>query len=49
MDRALFFACRADREKHCSEVESGSGRVYRCLMDRQEKGDLDSKVGLTNL
>ena len=33
MDRALFFACKNDRESFCGKVESGKGRVYQCLMD----------------
>ena len=31
MDRALFFACRDDRERFCEKVNSGKGRVYKCL------------------
>ena len=33
MDRALFFACKDDREGFCGKVQSGKGRVYQCLMD----------------
>ncbi|ODN04277.1 Golgi apparatus protein 1 [Orchesella cincta] len=32
LDRALFFACRDDREKFCSRVQAGNGRVYKCLI-----------------
>lgn len=32
LDRALFFSCRDDREKFCSRVQSGNGRVYKCLL-----------------
>ncbi|XP_067931662.1 Golgi apparatus protein 1-like isoform X2 [Watersipora subatra] len=43
LDRPLFFACRADREKHCKVVHSGNGKVYKCLMEKQQEGVLDSK------
>jgi len=32
LDRALFLACRHDKEQFCGRVQSGEGRVYRCLM-----------------
>ena len=32
LDRALYFACRDDRENFCHRIQSGEGRVYRCLM-----------------
>lgn len=32
LDRALFFSCRDDREKFCSRVQAGNGRVYKCLL-----------------
>lgn len=32
LDRALYFACRDDREKLCDRVVSGQGRVYKCLI-----------------
>ena len=35
LDRALYYACRADRERLCSQVASGNGRVYRCLYERK--------------
>ncbi|CAF1472781.1 unnamed protein product [Adineta ricciae] len=35
LDRALFTACRDDRERLCSQVPSGNGRVYRCLYDQK--------------
>ncbi|CAF1086846.1 unnamed protein product [Adineta steineri] len=35
LDRALFYACRDDRERLCSQVQSGNGRVYRCLYDQK--------------
>lgn len=30
-DRQLFYACREDRERLCSGVTSGDGRVFSCL------------------
>nr|XP_045603883.1 Golgi apparatus protein 1-like [Procambarus clarkii] len=39
LDRALFFACREDREKFCENIRSGEGRVYKCLMKHKtERG-----------
>lgn len=39
LDRALFFACREDREKFCENIRSGEGRVYKCLMKhKMERG-----------
>ncbi|CAB3405076.1 unnamed protein product [Caenorhabditis bovis] len=32
LDRPLFFACRADRERYCKDVPSGQGKVFECLM-----------------
>ena len=32
LDRALYLACREDKEKFCQRVHSGEGRVYRCLI-----------------
>jgi Golgi apparatus protein 1 len=31
-DRSLYFACREDRERFCERVQSGKGRVIKCLM-----------------
>ena len=32
LDRALYLACAQDKEQFCGKVQSGEGRVYRCLM-----------------
>ena len=32
LDRALYFACKDDREKFCEKIVSGKGNVYNCLM-----------------
>ncbi|XP_054162657.1 Golgi apparatus protein 1-like [Oppia nitens] len=40
LDRGLYFACRDDREKFCHRIESGDGRVYRCLMKHKLEKDL---------
>ncbi|KAI6197524.1 hypothetical protein M3Y94_01234100 [Aphelenchoides besseyi] len=32
MDRPLYFACREDRERFCSEIQAGDGRIFECLM-----------------
>ena len=33
LDRALFFACKDDREAFCGKITSGEGRVYSCLTE----------------
>ncbi|CAF1437662.1 unnamed protein product [Adineta steineri] len=35
LDRALFIACRDDRQRLCPRVASGNGRVYRCLYEQK--------------
>jgi golgi apparatus protein 1 len=35
LDRALYYACREDRERLCGQVPSGNGRVYRCLYEKK--------------
>eukprot|EP00090_Calanus_glacialis_P000340 TRINITY_DN10209_c0_g1_i1.p1 TRINITY_DN10209_c0_g1~~TRINITY_DN10209_c0_g1_i1.p1 ORF type:complete len:1124 (-),score=372.79 TRINITY_DN10209_c0_g1_i1:391-3762(-) len=32
LDRALYLACKQDREEVCPRVQPGDGRVYKCLM-----------------
>jgi len=32
LDRSLFLACQKDRRNLCPKVQSGKGRVYKCLM-----------------
>jgi len=32
LDRALYMACRDDREALCPDVQHGEGRVYECLL-----------------
>ncbi len=36
LDRTLFFACKGDREKLCSDVKAGDGRIYECLLKHKE-------------
>jgi len=35
LDRALYFACRNDRENLCKNVLAGEGRVYECLIQNK--------------
>lgn len=44
LDRPLFFACRDDRERFCSHVTSGEGRVYKCLMKHRLERDMTPEV-----
>ncbi|CAI4232920.1 unnamed protein product [Auanema sp. JU1783] len=41
LDRPLFFACRADREKYCKEVPAGQGKVYECLLLKRNDQFMD--------
>lgn len=36
MDRPLYFACREDRERFCSETPAGEGKVFECLMQHKD-------------
>ncbi len=40
LDRPLYFGCREDREKLCHRIQSGEGKVYRCLMKHKLDRDL---------
>ena len=43
LDRALFFACKSDREIFCEKVISGDGRVYTCLLrNKMVSADTDT-------
>lgn len=44
LDRALYYACRDDRERLCPKVQSGNGQVYRCLYDRKFDSMMSSAV-----
>eukprot|EP00794_Sanderia_malayensis_P018718 gene18718-20607_t len=50
LDRAVFYACQEDaRNRFCSDVQAGQGRIYKCLMDHKfdEKMSEDCKEKLT--
>lgn len=53
LDRALFFACREDREKFCEKTRAGEGRVYKCLMKyKMERGmskEVKEAIATTNV
>jgi len=36
LDRALYLACKQDREEVCPKVQPGDGRVYKCLMKNKQ-------------
>ena len=44
LDRALYRACREDRERFCSNVAGGNGRVYRCLYEQKFNNMMSSAV-----
>uniref|UniRef100_H2Y7T7 Golgi apparatus protein 1 n=1 Tax=Ciona savignyi TaxID=51511 RepID=H2Y7T7_CIOSA len=35
LDRNLYFKCKVDRENMCPDVQSGEGRVYKCLFNHK--------------
>ncbi|XP_038076975.1 Golgi apparatus protein 1-like isoform X2 [Patiria miniata] len=39
-DRALFFACRDDRERFCEAETAGQGAIYNCLLKHKFKEDM---------
>ncbi|XP_071784755.1 Golgi apparatus protein 1-like isoform X1 [Asterias amurensis] len=39
-DRALFFACREDRERFCATEAAGQGQIYKCLLKHKFKEDM---------
>ncbi|XP_028392592.1 Golgi apparatus protein 1-like [Dendronephthya gigantea] len=43
MNRALYFACRNDRERFCANVEAGNGRVYACLMKKKFHAEMSNE------
>ena len=43
LDKPLYFACREDRERFCKTIESGNGRVYKCLMANVDEPDLSEE------
>ena len=44
LDRALYFACKADREVLCPDVAAGEGRVYNCLFDKKSDPAMSPSV-----
>ncbi|KAJ6225809.1 hypothetical protein RDWZM_004354 [Blomia tropicalis] len=36
LDKPLYFKCRSDRETFCKNVQSGNGKVYKCLMQHKD-------------
>lgn len=49
MNRAVYYACRDDREHFCSSVESGQGRVYACLMKKKFHPEMSNEVGMDRM
>ena len=46
LNRALYFACRDDRERLCGTVQSGKGKVYSCLMKKKFDPKMSQEVRL---
>ncbi len=44
LDRALYYSCREDRERLCSAIPGGNGRVYRCLYDQKFNNMMSAAV-----
>lgn len=43
-DRALYYACRDDREVLCPHIKAGEGRVYRCLYRKKFEREMSDEV-----
>ncbi|CAH1270216.1 GLG1 [Branchiostoma lanceolatum] len=39
-DRALYFACRDDRERFCEKITAGEGKVLKCLVQHKFEHDM---------
>ena len=48
LDRALYYACRDDRERLCGKVPSGNGQVYRCLYEQKFNSIMSAAVSRSN-
>lgn len=44
LDRPLFYACKDDRERFCENVQSGDGKVYKCLKKHKTDGRMSDEV-----
>ena len=44
MDRAIFYACQDARDRFCSGVQSGEGRIYKCLMEHKAEETMAEDV-----
>ena len=44
LDRPLFYACKDDREMFCEDVQSGDGKVYKCLKKHKTDGRMSDEV-----
>ena len=49
LNRALYYACRNDRERLCEHVQSGDGRVYDCLMKRKFDPKMSEEVSAAKM
>lgn len=43
-DRALYFACRDDRERFCEKELAGDGRIYKCLEKHKKEKMMSTEV-----
>ncbi|KAI6216457.1 hypothetical protein M3Y99_01820900 [Aphelenchoides fujianensis] len=43
MDRPLYYACREDRERFCSEIAAGDGKVFECLLAHKDDKFMEPK------
>ena len=41
MDRPLYFACREDRERFCSETQAGEGKIFQCLTQHKDDKQME--------
>ena len=44
LDRALYFACKDDRERFCEKQQAGAGRIYKCLLKHKFQEDMSDDV-----
>lgn len=44
LDRPLFYACRNDRERFCSKIAAGQGKIFECLFKHKFDRDMSDEV-----
>lgn len=49
LDRQLFLACAQELNRLCTNIPSGAGQAYKCLMHHRHDRTMGRGVGLLNI